>query len=519
MLAARVGLRSGLGSRRAVELNVTVRKSAPLALVGTLLLSSFATSPTDASEAMRSAAPAFADVTRAQKIAYDPTLTWGAAWVDHDGDGDPDLLANRHWKKIRVYRNVARGYRLQALGFPEPTKRIFDRHTCAWGEADGVEGLDLYCGSGAGSGEGWGPNQLWLQNDGRFRNVSRAYGTRDGFGRSRQNNWIDYDGDDDLDIFVVNKLRLGVPNVMFRNDRGSFTRVDVGLSQEMNGLASTWSDWDGDGDPDLIVTQVRPGPTVAYRNDDGTFTRVDLPGVTGQPWTSASWGDFDGDGWSDLSLVAHDGVTVMRNVRGLFVPAASFPLSVGRSSAWLDVENDGDLDVFVVQGRVGGVNRPDLLVLNHGLTFGLFKGETLAGPRAGEGESVAVADHDRDGRMDAFVTNGANLDVDSDQVRGRWKLYENRSAGGNWIAVDIQGPAWNPLGYGARLRVDASSLSYRRELNDGLTVRAQSEVGHQVLGIGSATSARIRITWPDGTIDCTTAVSNSTVVLRSGSRC
>lgn len=74
----------------------------------------------------------------------------------------------------------------------------------------------------------------------------------------------------------------------------------------------------------------------------------------------------------------------------------------------------------------------------------------------------------------------------------------------------------NPLGYGARLRVDTTSQTYRRELNDGLTVRAQSKVGHQVLGIGAATSATIRITWPNGATDCKTAAAGSTIALKRG---
>jgi hypothetical protein len=210
---------------------------------------------------------------------------------------------------------------------------------------------------------------------------------------------------------------------------------------------------------------------------------------------------------------------IMKNVRGLFIPAATFPMTQARSSAWLDVENDGDLDVFVVQGRTGGENRPDKLVLNQGATFSVVEDDTLAGPTVGDGESVAIADHNRDGKLDAFVTNGANLDIDSEQIKGRWKLFENHSPGGNWVAVDIQGDEWNPLGYGARIRVDTAHKAYRRELNDGLAVRAQSEVGHQVLGIGPATSAWIRITWPDGLTDCEWAAANTSIVITRGSGC
>ena len=67
--------------------------------------------------------------------------------------------------------------------------------------------------------------------------------------------------------------------------------------------------------------------------------------------------------------------------------------------------------------------------------------------------------------------------------------------------------------------MDTAYGTYKRELNDGLAVRAQSEIGHQVLGTGPATSAWIGISWPDGLTDCGWAAANTSFVVTRGSGC
>ena len=469
------------------------------------------------SAAAGSASPiiSFVDGTVPRGLTHQRTITWGSTWVDHDGDGDFDLLANRHWHRPRFFINRAGNYAVSNEMFFSGRKKFFDRHSCAWGEANGDGKVDLYCGSGALKGEGFGANQLWIQTKVGFTNKSREYRTRDGYGRSRSVNWIDYDSDGDLDLFVGNKLRTRAPNVMFRNDRGRFARADVGLSTRVNSLASMWSDWDGDGDPDLLLIRYQPEKARAFENVGGSFERIALEGVTGRHWSSASWGDYDGDGWPDLHLIAPHSSVILRNESGSFTEAHSVALQAGASSTWLDVDNDGDLDSFVVQGRRAGVNRSDFFLIQQNGGFTAFFDRSFRGPKTGSGETASVADVDLDGRQDLFVTNGALLGEETD-IEGSWQLLENRTESANWVAIELHGDDWNPWGYGALLRVEADGMDYRREVNDGVAMRSQSGIGRMLLGIGGAPEARVTIEWPGGATDCVDVQAGDVVAVKEG---
>ena len=495
------------------------RKLALLPLIVSLIgFSMHPVLPADAgpeSETQPSTAIRFNDVTAGVGIEPRSTLTWGSTWVDHDEDGDPDLFANRHWKRPRFYLNHGGRFVLSAQDFFSGRHRLFDRHSCAWGEANGDGRVDFYCDSGAQRGEATGANQLWIQTSKGLVNRSKGYSVGDTFGRSRSVNWLDFDTDGDLDIFVGNKFRAGHPNVMFRNDRGSFTRVTAGLDVEMNTLHSAWSDWDRDGDPDLLILSYLPEPAVMYENIDGEFSLITVPGLSDNYWSSASWGDFDGDGWTDLHLVAPSEAVLMKNIEGEFKEVDSEPLVGGASSHWMDVDNDGDLDIFVIQGKAGGRNRPDFYLVQGAGTFTRVEGDSFAGSKSGSGEAATVADYDGDGRLDLFVTNGSLTSRESLQ-EGEWVLLRNRSDAGSWITIDIRGTPWNPWGYGGRLHVVAGELEYEREITDAVAFRSQSQVGRMLFGVGDADAISIRLSWPDGVSDCIEAEPEEEVVIRHG---
>ena len=466
----------------------------------------------------RAQAPAgfsFVDVTRSSGVANEPTLSWGSTWVDHDADGDVDLFVNRHWKAARLYVRRPRGYLLSGQSFHSGPRRFFDRHTCSWGEANGDGRADLYCDSGAQQGQGKGSNQLWIRTESGYENRSRVYRVRDPLARSRSVNWLDYDSDGDLDIFTASKLRDGYPNSLFRNDRGEFEKVHVGLTKEMNGLNSTWSDWDNDGDPDLLVLRYHPAHAVAYENLGGKFTALSIAGVTDTYWSSASWGDYDGDGWTDLQLVNHQRSVVMRNSGGSLQPIHEAALARGASSSWIDADNDGDLDSYIVQAKESGVNKPDIFLVNDDGAFRRFRNPSFGGIKGGSGETASVADYDRDGSLDLFVTNGATIFEES-LLEGRPVLLRNRTQAGNWIRLVLHGDLWNPWGFGSRVTVDAEGLRYEREVNDGMTFRSQSQVGQILLGLGSETQATVEVRWPDGGSDCVAAAAGQTAHVRKG---
>lgn len=471
--------------------------------------------------------PRLRDRTKAVGLDHPRTGTWSNVWFDHDRNGFPDVFIGRHGGWPLFYANRGGTYKRLWLDFMSPpgyrsldSDTDVDRHSCAWGEATGDGRPDLYCTIGANDGRGRGPNQLLKRTDSGLRDIARRYGVRDIYGRGRSVNWIDHDTDGDLDLFVGNWSRAGNPNGMFVNRRGSFVERRVGVEDFLRTISSSWADWDRDGDPDLLVMQYRAS-TVAYENRGGQFARVSLPPITGGNWHSATWGDFDGNGYPDVHLIDEKRSMVLSNGRGSFRVVDSRPVAQGRSGAWFDLENDGDLDLFVVTGAAGvmpsdaSVNRPDLLLVNRSRGFVPFRRRSFRGPTVGNGDSVTVADHDRDGREDMLVTNGY---YGYATWRGKTQLLANRTEARNWVAVDLMGTRWNPAGFGASITVTTQDRRYHRQLNDGVAFRSQSEVGHIHLGIGAALHAYVRVAWPGGETDCLRIAHGQSQQLQMGTR-
>jgi hypothetical protein len=454
----------------------------------------------------------FVDVTERANLEG-ATRTWGAAWGDYDSDGDPDLLIGRHHGSPRLMNNQGGVY----TGVQDPAVRVrVDRHGCAWGEANEDGKPDLFCQVGANRGEGTGPKQLLVQTKTGFDNQAAAFGVSDPLARGRTANWLDYDLDDDLDLFLGNQERRHHPNQMFRRRGTGFVEARAGLSDKLSSLSSSWADWDRDGDFDLLVTQHRNRPSIAYENSGGQFRAVKTKGLTGEDWSSAAWGDYDGDGWVDLHVVGKWKNAIFHNDRGRFTRVYSRSIRQGRNSVWLDVDNDMDLDLFVVQGAPGNFsrkraeNRADFLIVNRDGGFDRLRGFSYRGTSEGNGDSVAAADHNRDGRIDVFITIGLFHWI------GPNVLLENRTTGGNWTALDLQGSPANPFGMGAAVMLRVGNKTFWSFTNDGVNFRSQSEPGYVHLGLGSATSGMARVIWPDGTRDCVNVAASSIVVVNEG---
>ena len=463
----------------------------------------------------------FRDVTWMAGLRGIHRLSYGAVWEDYDGDGDPDLFVNRHYLPSRFFTNVDGEYNLHPEDFrdlpgyePDPSDDgPMDRHACAWGEVNGDRVPELLCQQGADKGKGSGPNQLIFRSGDSFVDRASEWGLAQPMARGRSVNWLDFDGDGDLDVFLGNAYRAGHPNKLFRHTRDGFTRVrDSDVELEAFTLTSTWSDWDNDGDPDLLVF-LRDHDAVAYENRRGTYRRVDLGIVTSHHWGSAAWGDFDGDGRTDVHLVSRHRSVIARNMGGRFRKVHVMAWAEGRGSVWFDLESDGDLDLFAVQGESDGYNYPDFLLVRTGGTFKRLRDSSWAGPDLGDGDSVVAGDSDNDGDVDLFVTNGHG-DTDPDN---RHTLLKNDSIQGGRITLRLKGTRFNPWGMGARIRVRTTKRTYRREVTDGVTHLSQSGVSALHLGLGSAPSARIKVSWPRGGSDCVSAAAGSSVVVTKGS--
>jgi len=328
----------------------------------------------------------------------------GVAVLDFDGDGDEDLFAGDGVRSI-LYENDGNGR------FTDVTVRAgLVRATGAGVAATGVAAADV---DGDGRPDlfvtdSFGPARLFVNaGAGKFAEVTASSGLRVP-PNARSAAFSDVDGDGDLDLFVCvtgdywrqmpdppYDAEDGGRNLLFVNDgRGRFRDASAqwGVSGPKRwSLSSLFGDFDGDGRPDLVVTNDF-GLKNLYRNDGGRRF-VDVTSKAGVPdrayGMSAAWGDFDGDGRLDLYTTGcFTQWYFLHEYPGLPIP---FPgrLFLSTAVSWMEKMTRGN-SLFL--------QRSD----------GRFEDATEASGarRAGWNWSAVAADLDNDSRTDLYATNG-----------------------------------------------------------------------------------------------------------------
>ena len=403
--------------------------------------------------------PCFTEVGSAAGVD-DGGAGLGVAWGDYDGDGDQDLYVVNSNSANRLYRNE--GNRtftelVSSAGVADAGAGV----SAVWGDFDNDGDLDLYLNMSGSA------NRLY-RNDGSdsFTDIASSGGVAD-TGTSQGASWIDYNTDGLLDLFVANTTSGGTSNRLYENN-GDETFTDVapslGLDDGGNGNSAPWADYDGDGDLDLYVVNANGSPARLYRNNgDGTYTEVaTTAGVdfTGNA-TGAEWGDHDNDGDFDLLVAVSQAASLLyrNNGDGTFTDVASsigLIVSSVHAGLWGDYDYDGDLDVYFVVHRAA-----NLLYENQGGTFvevGAEKGVNDGGGGRGGG----WADYDGDGDIDLHFTN----DHPTDGIINR--LYRNEVGTANkWLVVKARGTTSNRDGVGARVVVVTGSLRQVRHVDGG----------------------------------------------------
>jgi hypothetical protein len=474
----------------------------------------------------------------------------GVGLLDYDGDGlldvfcvdggslDPDRpAAPAH----RLYRNLGQ-WRFEdvtaAAGLACPSGYGIG---CTVGDYDGDGQEDLYVTQ-------VGSNRLYRnRGNGTFEDVTARAGVAvNRFSTSAA--FVDIDQDGDLDLMVVNYVRWSpniemecfsdggrrdycsprnynapTPTVLFRN-RGDGTFEDVttaaGLDRAYgNGLGVATGDFDHDGRIDLFVANDAT-PNQLWLNRGQWHFEEDAPlrgcALNSMGIPRAGMGvvavDLEQRGWLDL-FVTHlvgEGNGFFRNQAGLFVDAVTHdgPMAgslphTGFGLSVTDFDNDGQLDIYVANGRVRlgtgtGLPSGDPFAEANSLSRGLGGGRFAAVlPEGGTtplleatSRGLAVGDLDNDGAQDLVVLNRD----------GPVHLLRNISAPDRgWIRIELHGRrGLNPRNAILRLESETGVQWRNHQPNQGYCSSGDPRVH---FGLGSAQKGRLWVRWPDGTAE------------------
>lgn len=178
-------------------------------------------------------------------------------------------------------------------------------------------------------------------------------------GDYRSVNWIDYNNDQWLDMFISEGSKAGGNNLLLRNNgSGEFELVQAGklTLDRLPSVGASWTDFDNDGDEDAFVTSWYDQPSVLYVNDGkGSLKAISdlVPHVAGYA-EACAWSDINNDGLSDLYVTRSAG----GGLNYLFQQQTSafFDLNLpekhaSRGVIWSDLDNDGDSDLLVTNER------------------------------------------------------------------------------------------------------------------------------------------------------------------------
>ncbi len=508
------------------------------------------------------------------------TMGSGCAFRDFDDDGDADILlinasplhedASERQSTMALYRNDGSGRFSDVTALAGLKQPLYGMGSAA-ADYDNDGDIDLYVAC-------LGANRLYRnQGNGRFEDVTAEMGVGDSTW-SVCAVWLDYDRDGDLDLFVGNYVqwtaerddwlsarsnaRSYAPQLydpeysrLYRNDGRRFVDVtaESGIGRKPGkGMSAVALDYNGDGWPDILMSNDTM-PDYLYRNNgDGTFTEDGL--LAGIAYSAAGEaksgmgvdaGDVRNAGREDVAIgnFSYEMISLFQNQDGAYFTDRTLPSGVGHPSApfvtfgifFFDYDLDGRQDLFAANGHVDSrirQTRPHLSYAQRPLLYrnegdGSFR---EVGARCGDladplvGRGAAYADYDGDGDLDVLVaTNNGRPALYRNEGGNRNRSLRVKLIGGGAPPDDRYrkpdgGATWsNRDGIGAKVRLRSGELTQTRSVRAGSSYCSQSEL-ILTFGLSGARAAdEVEVVWPSGRIErINNITAGQTVTVREG---
>ncbi len=500
----------------------------------------------------------FADVTASSGISYTNGFVnitnpaevviiapSGVATGDYDGDGDIDLFIVRgDIGPNLLYRNtgnlvfeevaVAAG-----IAYTKSANENYYHSGPMFADLDGDGDLDLFLGGLGGS-----PSMIYANNgDGTFSDVTTGSGIDTLVSEHNISAAFgDYDLDGDLDLFVAH---WGTPRDfsapgdtehLWRNDSDAtgirfssvseaaaisptiLTLPDDKTTQQLWDFtfAPTFARINDDLYPDILSVADFNYSQYFINNQDGTFSNAtDTDVIIDGNGMGSAVGDYDNDGdldWfvtsikcvgagnCDNGVISGIGNRLYRNQNGVFEDATAEAGVASGGWGWgacfVDLDNDGDLDIYHTNGWPRSDDDNDFTsdTSRAFVSDGIGGFENLAADLGlddtQQGRGVVCADLDNDGDVDILQLHRSAIVAAT--------LWRNDTDSNNFLSVKLKGKPPNTEAAGARITITVGNDSQMREITIASNFVSQNPAV-QTFGVGNAAQVdRVRIEWPDG---------------------
>lgn len=426
-------------------------------------------------------------------------------WVDVNNDGYQDCMITNGpagGQNNALYINNTNG----SFSLVTNDSLILDNKPsdgATWADADNDGDEDCFVVNW------YGVNNLFYLNNGSgsFTKINSGILVIDG-GYSETAAWGDYDNDGLVDLYVTNSGGT-LQNFLYKNmGVNGFSKITGGdiVTDTQASRGVNWTDIDLDGDLDVFVTNEANANETIYRNDgSGVFTKLTTGPLLndGKNTMSGSWGDYDNDGDLDVFLANNLAANALFRNDGSFnftkITADTVSKGSARSfsSSWSDVDNDGDLDLFVTNAFGPPVKHTCLFYLNNGNgSFTRVNNNAVIADSAWT-YGCAFGDYDNDGFEDLAVATCRFAGADQPDL-----LYHNNGNSNKWITIKLKGVVSNRSAIGAKIRVKAiingNPVWQMREISAQSAYCSQNDIRAH-FGIGNATKIdSVKIEWPSG---------------------